>query len=409
MGYRYAGQQGAGANFTIQDVHISYLPLAHVMERVVFGCLTGLGSRIGFYQGDTLKLLDDVAELKPTIFCSVPRLYNRIYDKVWAGVKAKGGLAELLFKTGFSSKRSNLTSTTKHFFWDALVFGKVRARLGGRVRMMLSGSAPLLPEVMEFLRVAFGCEVCEGYGQTETSAGATITDIGDYSIGHVGAPFPCNEIALADIPEMGYTSKDQPFPRGEICFRGNNCFKGYYKLEEKTKETLDEDGWVHSGDIGMWDAQGRLKIIDRKKNIFKLAQGEYIAPEKVENIYVNNEYVAQSFVYGDSLQAMLVAVIIPDEEVLKRWAAQNDLGGKSLQELCRSDVVRKFILTQLQAHGKSHDLKGFENVKAIYLDSELFSVENDLLTPTFKLKRHEVKKKYQKQIDAMYAELSTSE
>lgn len=160
--------------FTKDDIHISYLPLAHVMERAVFAMLTGCGAQVGFYQGDTLKLLDDVGELKPTIFVSVPRLFNRIYDKIWANVKAQGGLKETLFRMAFESKRSNLQSTTKHFLWDAIVFGKVRARLGGRVRLMLSGSAPLLPEVMEFMRVAFGCEVCEGYGQTETSAGATI-------------------------------------------------------------------------------------------------------------------------------------------------------------------------------------------------------------------------------------------
>ena len=158
----------------------------------------------------------------------------------------------------------------------------------------------------------------------------------------------------------------------------------------------------------MWDAQGRLKIIDRKKNIFKLAQGEYIAPEKIENVYVNNEFVAQAFVYGDSHQATLVAVIIPDEDVLKKWAAGNGLAGKTLAEMCKLDQVKKHILTSLQSHGKTHDLKGFENVKNIYLDSELFTVENDLLTPSFKLKRHEVKKKYQKQIDSMYAELGAS-
>lgn len=137
--------------------------------------------------------------------------------------------------------------------------------MGGRVRFMISGSAPLSPEVMEFLRISFACEVLEGYGQTETSAGATITEVGDYSIGHVGVPFPCNDVKLVDVPEMNYRSTDQPFPRGEICFRGHNCFREYYKSPDKTEETVDKDGWIHSGDIGMWDAQGRLKIIDRKK------------------------------------------------------------------------------------------------------------------------------------------------
>lgn len=405
--YQYAGKHGAGTLITHNDVHISYLPLAHVLERAVFAIFTGLGSRIGFYQGDTLKLLEDVAELKPTLFISVPRLFNRIYDKIWANVKAKGGIGEALFRIAFASKKANLSSSVKHFLWDALVFSKVKARLGGRVRFMLSGSAPLSSEVMEFLRIAFACEVVEGYGQTETSAGATVTDVGDYSVGHVGAPFPCCEVKLVDVPDMGYTSKDEPFPRGEICFRGHNCFQGYYKLPDKTAETLDEDKWVHSGDIGLWDDKGRLKIIDRKKNIFKLAQGEYIAPEKIENVYVNHELVAQAFVYGDSLQATLVSVIIPDEEQLKKWAESSGLSGKSFAELCKEEKVKKHILTSLQKHGKEHDLKGFENIKNVYLETELFSVDNDMLTPTFKIKRHQVKKKFQQQIDDMYAEIAS--
>jgi long-chain acyl-CoA synthetase len=189
---------------------------------------------------------------------------------------------------------------------------------------------------------------------------------------------------------MNYTSKDQPFARGEICFKGYNCFSGYYKLPEKTAEAIDKDGWVHTGDIGLIDSQGRVKIVDRKKNIFKLAQGEYIAPEKIENVYVNNEFVAQgntnvslilAFVYGDSLQATLVGVIVPDDQILKKWVdeTQPELKGKSIQDLCKDDRVKKHILTEIQQHGKAHDLKGFENVKNIFLESELFSVENELL------------------------------
>lgn len=402
--YQYAAMHKAGIVLRTDDVHISYLPLAHVFERAVFAILTGVGARCGFYRGDTLKLLEDVGELQPTVFVSVPRLFNRIYDKVWAGVKAKGSTAESLFGMAYSSKKGNLSSgSVSHFLWDRVFFKNVQSRLGGRVRFMISGSAPLSPQVMEFLRIAFACEVLEGYGQTETSAGATITEVNDYTIGHVGVPFPCNDCKLVDIPEMSYTSKDQPFPRGEICFKGHNCFREYYKMPDKTAETIDVDGWVHTGDIGMWDAQGRLKIIDRKKNIFKLSQGEYIAPEKIENVYANNNYVAQAFVYGDSLQSTLIAVIVPDEEVLKGWAKENKMADKSFAELCSADEVNKFILKTVQAHGKAHDLKGFENVKAIYLESELFSVENNLLTPTFKIKRQDVQAKYQKELASMYA------
>lgn len=248
------------------DVHLSYLPLAHVFERVVVQALLAFGARIGFYQGDTLKLLEDVVALKPTVFVSVPRLFNRIYDKVMSGVKAKGGIAQMLFNHAYASKKRHLEEgRLTHWLWDSLVFGSIRAKLGGKLRCMVTGSAPISPQVLDFLRICFSCEVYEGYGQTETSAASCLTQKGDWTSGHVGIPSPCNEIKLVDIPEMSYTSNDKPYPRGEVCFRGPSCFTGYYKDEEKTREALDKDHWVHSGDVGMWDDAGRLQIIDRKK------------------------------------------------------------------------------------------------------------------------------------------------
>ena len=196
---------------------------------------------------------------------SVPRLFNRIYDKVMAGLHAKGAVSQFLFKHAFNTKKKNLQSgQLTHWLWDSVVFSAIKSKLGGRVRVMVTGSAPISSDVMDFLRVCFSCQVYEGYGQTETAAASAVTQINDWTSGHVGAPVPCNEIKLVDIPEMDYFSTDKPFPRGEICFRGENCFKGYYKDEAKTNETLI-DGWVHSGDVGMWDEQGRLHIIDRKK------------------------------------------------------------------------------------------------------------------------------------------------
>jgi len=266
---------------TNTDCHISYLPLAHVFERVIQVMLSNAGAQCGFYQGDTLKLLDDVGELKPTIFVSVPRLYNRIFDKVNAGVNAKGGVAAYLFRTAFEAKKKGLKNgTNKHWLWDKVVFGAVRARLGGNVKIMITGAAPISAEVIDFLRICFSVDLFEGYGQTETAAALSVTDIADMESGHCGAPFPCGEVKLVDVPGMNYTSADKPFPRGEICVRGPSVFSGYYKEEVKTAEALDKDGWCHTGDIGMWDDKGRLRIVDRVKNIFKLAQGEYISPEK---------------------------------------------------------------------------------------------------------------------------------
>ncbi|CAG8729535.1 3916_t:CDS:2, partial [Racocetra fulgida] len=403
----FLGEKGKMIKITKDDVHISYLPLAHVYEKTSEATFIYAGAAIGFYQGDTLKLLDDIAELKPTIFISVPRLLNRVYDKVFASVKGKGKVAQWMFTTAYNSKKIALSKgQIDHWLWDKLVFSSVRERLGGRVKAILSAAAPISPDVMDFLKICFSANVFEGYGQTENAAALTITLYGDLSSGHVGPPQVCGDVKLVDVPEMNYTSKDKPHPRGEICVKGHSVFKEYYKEPKKTNEVLDKDGWCHTGDIGMWDELGRLVIVDRVKNIFKLAQGEYIAPEKIENVYCKHELVAQAFVYGESLQTSLVAIIVPDRDALILWAKQNNLGEHSFEKLCELPETKKHILQTLVNHGKKNELKGFENVKNIHLTSESFSVENDLLTPTFKLKRHQAKIKFQKEIETLYSDIS---
>ena len=264
---------------------------------------------------------------------------------------------------------------------------------------------------MNFLRAVFGVPVCEGYGQTEGAAGATLTTPEDFTLGHVGVPSPACELALFDVPEMGYMSTDTVHAadgsacrgRGEICIRGINVFAGYYKMPEKTAETIDEDGWLHSGDIGVITTEGKLRIVDRKKNIFKLSQGEYVAAEKIENVYGSSSFIAASFVYGDSLQDKLVAIIVPDEEALLLWASkQPGLAGKSMADLCADPTVNAAIMADMGRYADEASLKGFEKVRMIYLEPEPFSVDNGLLTPTFKLKRAPARDYYREQIDAMY-------
>ena len=174
----------------------------------------------------------------------------------------------------------------------------------------------------------------------------------------MGVPAPCNAIKLMDVAELGYYAKDNA---GEVCIRGVNVFKGYYKNEEQTKETLDADGWLHTGDIGRWTPTGTLKIVDRKKHIFKLAQGEYVAPEKIENIYVRSQYVAQLFVHGESLKTCLIAIIVPDPDVLP-GAVSDKHKGKSMEELCQLPDVKKMILDDMVACGKKAGLYSFEQV-----------------------------------------------
>jgi long-chain acyl-CoA synthetase len=397
------------------DVHLSFLPLAHVMERLIQVVLINSGSAIGFYQGDTLKLTMDLAELRPTIFPCVPRLLNKVYDKIMAGASASF-FKRILFRIGINQKVKSFreTGSLRHSIWDKIVFDKVAVKLGlERCRLFVTGSAPISAEVMDFFRVVFSASVIEGYGQSETAAAGTLTCMLDVSSGHVGGPSPSAEIKLIDVPEMGYFKTDTQHElgagnvipcdgRGEICFRGPSVFKRYYKMPEKTDEAIDNDGWCHTGDVGIWLTTGQLKIVDRIKNIFKLSQGEYVAAEKVENVYVTCEYVAQSFVYGDSLQSCVVAVVVPDFDALSKWANEN---GKSSdpKELVSDKETAAFILKMMTATGREAKLHGFELAKAVYLVTEPFSVENDLLTPSFKLKRHQAKKKFQANIDSMYA------
>lgn len=194
--------------------------------------------KTGFFGGDVLKMVsDDIPVLRPTFFPSVPRLYNRIYGRIQDKLKLATGVKATLVAKAIAAKKANLKATGKvtHCLWDKLVFGKMKALLGGRVRMMLTGSAPISAEVLDFLKICFCCDLLEGYGMTETSAGSCITKMGDATSGHVGGPVANVKIRLRDIPEMGYLSTNNP-PKGEVCFWGPSIMKGYFKNQEKTNE-----------------------------------------------------------------------------------------------------------------------------------------------------------------------------
>ena len=415
-----AGANYAGLNITAKDNYLSYLPLAHVFERLVQVALWYAGAAVAFYQGDALKLVDDLKDVRPTVFCSVPRLYNRFYDKIVGGAKAAGGVKAKLFAQGYAAKQQGLqrSNSLHHWFWDKLVFKKVAGRVGlDRCRVMATGSAPIAPHVLEFLRVVFGAQVVEGYGQTECGGVATVTPVEDQNkMGNVGCPLPYNEVKLVSVPEMGYLWNDTKHGndpsnaiacsgRGEVCYKGLNVFKGYYKDPEKTAEALDSDGWLHSGDIGLWDSNGNLRIIDRKKNIFKLSQGEYVAPEKIENVYLKSSFIAQAFVYGDSLHAVLVGIIVPNFDNLHPWAKENGLENATNAELATNKDVKKMILDDLTRVGKEAKLVGFEQIKDLHFEPTAWTPD-DLLTPSFKLKRADAKKKYSAIIDTLYDNLN---
>ena len=188
---------------------------------------------------------------------------------------------------------------------------------------MVTGSAPIDLTVLDYLKICFCCPILEGYGLTESSAGSCITKAEDPNAGHVGGPIKTLRIRLKDVPEMSYLSTDKPYPRGEVCMKGPSIFGGYFKREDKTAEAFDQDGWFLTGDVAQIYPNGTIKIIDRSKNIFKLSQGEYIAPEKLENIFVLSSFVEQSLVYGDSLKNCCVAVVVPSPAEVEKFKASH--------------------------------------------------------------------------------------
>ena len=388
-----------------EDSYLSYLPLAHMFERIMQVTLLMHGATICFFQGDVKLLLLDIAACRPTIFASVPRLLNRIYDKTMAAVSSSP-IKRKLFDMAMRSKQADIEKgiICRSTIWDKLVFNKIQAGLGGRVRLTITGAAPLSLEVLTFLRCALGCSIFEGYGQTESTAGATFTLPGESIAGHVGPPLPCNIVKVVDVPEMEYYARNG---EGEVCFKGPNVFKGYLHDEAKTKETIDSDGWLHSGDIGKWLDNGCLKIIDRKKHIVKLSNGEYIAPEKLENCYARHPAIMQAFVHANSLYPFPVAILVPDPDTFVGWADKKGMKG-TIEELCRNKEVIRIIVADLDADGKEHGLNPFERIKQICLIPEQFTVENDMLTPTFKLKRTEVVKIYKANIDVLLENMKLS-
>ncbi|KAG0294537.1 hypothetical protein BGZ98_001724, partial [Dissophora globulifera] len=387
---------GAGREamqMTDDDVLISYLPLAHMMGRIVDTSASFYGCKIGYFRGDLMLLMEDIAELKPTYFPTVPRLLNRIYANIVASTIEAPGFAGKMCRRAVAAKLANLKAGNgvTHPLWDRLVFNKVKMALGGRVQVILTGSAPIANEVMSFMRIAMCCVVTEGYGSTESLALGTLTFPNEHVPGHVGCPRSGIEMKLVDVPEMNYLSTDKPYPRGEIQFRGASIFTGYYKDEENTRNTIDSEGWLATGDIGIVDDRGCLTIVDRKKNIFKLAQGEYIAPEKIENILTARcNLILQIYVHGDSLESSLVAISVPDPEMFIPFA--NAIAGtqvtiadkKGLMALVRDPKVNAAYLKALEKAGKAGELRGFEFVKRVYLTFDAFTVDNGLMTPTSK-------------------------
>lgn len=391
-------------------VHISYLPLAHIFERYNITNVIQKGGKVGVFNGDVRKLKDDLAILKPNMFTSVPRLFNKFYQKINAQFDALTGCKSWMVKKAVAAKieEEKRSGAFESFMYDSLVFSKVKQVLGGNCELMITASAPISIDVMRFLKIAFCCPFLNGYGQTEGCGACFGTHIGSPQVRVVaGGPTTMVEYKLIDVADMKYFVTDtddegRPSPRGEILIRGASIIPGYYKQPEKTAEAIDSEGWLHSGDIGqILPGDNSLRIIDRRKNIFKLSQGEYVAPDKLENIYKTAIGLGDIFIYGDSLKSAIVAIINVDPDQLATLSTESGVSSSDLTAFCADQKVHDLFTQKLNDSHKDAGLKGFERIKKFHIDPIQF-IDNGLVTATFKLKRNVAKEHYKQVVEKLY-------
>ncbi len=368
-----------------------FLPLAHSFALLIqFGTFE-LGATLAYWERDPLRIMANLAEVKPTYFPSVPRIFEKIYTAATAAVENEGGLKKRIFdwsiavgKRYHEAERSGgagLLLRVQHSLADRLVLNKIRNLFGGNLRVAVSGAAPINPDILRFFDAA-GVLVLEGWGMTETSTAATIATPDDFKFGTIGKPFPGVEIKIADD--------------GEILVKGPNVFQGYYKNDDATRETI-VDGWLHTGDLGEVDADGYLKITGRKKDIIITAGGKNITPANLEAEIKQHPMVSQCVVIGDR-RPFLVAVVTLDPEEAQKYATDK---GREVATLHSDDEMRASIQAHLDQVNEK--FARVEQVKKFEILPHDFSQEGGELTPSMKVKRNVVAQKYADEVEALYA------
>jgi len=382
----------ARLGITDDDKFLSFLPLSHSFERLGDYVGTHVGANITYAEAmDTV--IANLSEVNPTVAMSVPRLYEKMYAgvqaKFAAGSFIKRKIAGWAVKTGYeyvaARNAGNISPklAKKKKRADKLVFSKVQALLGTRFKLFASGGAPLAKEIGEFFDAA-GIKILEGYGLSETSPVITVNPPEDYRFGTVGPPIDGVEVKIADD--------------GEILSRGPHIMKGYYKDEAATREAINEDGWFHTGDIGVIE-DGYLRITDRKKNIIVTAGGKNIAPAPMEGAIIMNKFFEQALVLGDK-RKFVSAVVVPNFDEVRAWGAENGVSETAPEALCENQKVNEMLMAQVTEIMK--DFSGYEAVKKIVLMPKEFSIEDGTLTPTLKIKKRVVEERYKSKIDALY-------
>ncbi|KAI9596027.1 hypothetical protein BDF19DRAFT_422039 [Syncephalis fuscata] len=371
------------------DVILAYLPLAHVLEFVVEHICIFWGVQIGYGSPRTLtdtsvrNCRGDLCELSPTIMTGVPAVWDTIRKAVLSKLQSASKIVQNIFYAAFQLKWTLMQAGLPTGFLDP-VFRQIREQTGGRLRYALSGGAAISAASQQFLSVTI-CPILQGYGMTESCGMCSILSPEMFQLKASGAPVPCVEVKLVDVPEAGYYAKAD-VPQGEIWVRGPAVVQGYYKNPEVTAEAFTKDGWLMTGDVGQWNSDGTLSIIDRKKNLVKLSHGEYIALEKIESTYKTAHIVANICVYADSSRSRAVALVHPPEKEILRIGGELGLSG-NLGELCDQRAVRDRALQEILTEAKTQGLRGAELIGDVYLCEEEWTAQNGLLTAAQKLKR----------------------
>lgn len=403
------------------DVYLAYLPLAHVFELAAESVMLSVGCAIGY--GSALTLTDtsnkikkgtkgDASMLNPTLMPAVPAILDRVRDGVLKKVEEKGGLAKKLFNIGYKRKMAAIegswfgASGLERMLWDVIAFKQIRAILGVRMRFILCGGAPLSADSQRFTNICMGAIIGQGYGLTETCAGAAFTEWDDPSVGRVGPPLPCCYIKLVSWEEGGYTVADKPMPRGEVVVGGFSVTAGYFNYQEKTNEVykVDERGmrWFYTGDIGQFHPDGCLEIIDRKKDIVKLQHGEYISLGKVEAALTSSDYVDNIMVHANPFHNYCVALIVPSRRMLEKWAQEAGIQHQNFSELCNEADAVSEVEQSLSKVAKASRLDKFETPAKIKLLPDPWTPESGLVTAALKIKREQLKSKFKDELQKLY-------
>ncbi|MYB95977.1 long-chain fatty acid--CoA ligase [Candidatus Poribacteria bacterium] len=379
------------------DVLLSFLPLSHVFERLG-GHYVPLfsGAKIA-YAESTFTVAQNMKEVAPTVMLSVPRLYETMHERILRAVQEGSSLKQKIFHWGVSvgsavssaiqqGKNPSAILRLQQGIADKLVFAKLKEATGGRLRFFVSGGAALPQSIAEFFHAA-GILILEGYGLTETSPVISMNHPGKWKFGTVGAQVPGIEVQIAED--------------GEILTRGPHVMKGYFNNDTATAEVIDAEGWFHTGDIGIIDADGFVKITDRKKNIIVLSNGKNVAPQPIESELVRSPFISQVMVIG-SERKNLAALIVPNFDALKAWASENSIETDDLSVMLQVREVQQHIQSEIRS--RLTDFADFEQVRRFVLLEKEFSQEADEMTPTLKLKRNVILEKYGDVIAGMYPE-----